>query len=236
MAPLLPKLTAQQHLTIVACYFPLITLLVSFMMSLILLSFSALPSYHFGQHWMLGWLACMVHLGALYVILLALGPKILPIVFMAYLTSNITAGFTEVEIEVMFYRVSYFFPFWHLISLNRFLYFGSYTRVYLHLPVVFAWFISSVILIPVLIRHNARKHDKRPQSSSILLTTSAAAGSGSSPDSTTITSEPQLLSSSSDEHMRDARDAHVPQVNNIATLAPLDSPAAVGQDSLHSHE
>ncbi|KAI8358766.1 hypothetical protein B0O80DRAFT_255569 [Mortierella sp. GBAus27b] len=85
----------------------------------------------------------------------------IPVIFIPAITTtfvfmNVIAVFHPVELMPPFYRWAYAMPFLNAVQLARYVLMGSYNRLIYNLPILFAWIIVPLTLLPLAIARQKR--------------------------------------------------------------------------------
>ncbi|KAG0348402.1 hypothetical protein BG004_005243 [Podila humilis] len=86
---------------------------------------------------------------------------LIPVVFIpsftiTFVVMNVIAVFNPVELMPSFYRWVYAMPFLNAVQMARFVLMGSYERLEYNLPILFAWIVVPVTLLPFAIARQKR--------------------------------------------------------------------------------
>ncbi|KAF9947944.1 hypothetical protein BGZ70_002431 [Mortierella alpina] len=81
---------------------------------------------------------------------------LIPIITTAFVIMNVIAVFHPVELMPPFYRWVYAMPFLNAVQTVRFVLLGSYNRLVYNLPILFAWVMVPITLLPFAITRQKR--------------------------------------------------------------------------------
>ncbi|KAF9284551.1 hypothetical protein BGZ68_004618 [Mortierella alpina] len=81
---------------------------------------------------------------------------LIPVITTAFVVMNVIAVFHPVELMPPFYRWVYAMPFLNAVQIVRFVLLGSYNRLVYNLPILFAWVMVPITLLPFAITRQKR--------------------------------------------------------------------------------
>ncbi|KAF9572205.1 hypothetical protein EC968_010142 [Mortierella alpina] len=81
---------------------------------------------------------------------------LIPIITTVFVVMNVIAVFHPVELMPPFYRWAYAMPFLNAVQTVRFVLLGSYNRLVYNLPILFAWVMVPITLLPFAITRQKR--------------------------------------------------------------------------------
>ena len=81
---------------------------------------------------------------------------LIPAITITFVVMNVIAVFHPVELMPPFYRWAYAMPFLNAVQLARYVLNGSYNRLGYNLPVLFAWIVVPLVLLPMAISRQKR--------------------------------------------------------------------------------
>ncbi|KAG0227203.1 hypothetical protein BGX31_007064 [Mortierella sp. GBA43] len=147
--------------TMVLLGFPLLVFLaaLSMMYSLLLLTFGVPFPDGATQFMSLfgGMLLLQCAVSALVLFLIYMIPVVyIPMFTMTFVIMNIIAVFNSVELMPVFYRWVYAMPFLNAVQMARYVLMGSYNRLKYNIPVLSAWILIPVVLLPFAISRQKR--------------------------------------------------------------------------------
>ncbi|GJJ75153.1 ABC-2 type transport system permease protein [Entomortierella parvispora] len=152
--------TASVRKTMVLLLGPLLVFLSSLSMaySLLLLIFGV-PFYSGAQFMSLfaGMLLLQSAVASLVLFLIFLIPvTVIPSITISFVVMNVIAVFNPVELMPGFYRWVYAMPFLNAVQIARYTLMGSYNRLNYNIPILFAWIIVPLTLLPFAIARQKR--------------------------------------------------------------------------------
>ncbi|KAG0198963.1 hypothetical protein BGX28_007686 [Mortierella sp. GBA30] len=80
----------------------------------------------------------------------------IPMITTTFVVMNVIAVFNPVELMPHFYRWVYAMPFLNAVQMVRFVLMGSYNRLAYNLPILFAWIMVPITLLPFAITRQKR--------------------------------------------------------------------------------
>ncbi|KAF9358771.1 hypothetical protein BGX34_008776 [Mortierella sp. NVP85] len=81
---------------------------------------------------------------------------LIPAITITFVVMNVIAVFHPVELMPPFYRWAYAMPFLNAVQLARYVLNGSYNRLEYNLPILFAWIVVPIVLLPMAISRQKR--------------------------------------------------------------------------------
>ncbi|KAK3821701.1 MAG: hypothetical protein J3Q66DRAFT_367385 [Benniella sp.] len=81
---------------------------------------------------------------------------LIPAITITFVVMNVIAVFHPVELMPPFYRWAYAMPFLNAVQLARYVLNGSYNRLGYNLPILFAWIVVPIVLLPMAISRQKR--------------------------------------------------------------------------------
>ncbi|KAF9934368.1 hypothetical protein BGZ67_003877 [Mortierella alpina] len=81
---------------------------------------------------------------------------LIPIITTAFVVMNVIAVFHPVELMPSFYRWAYAMPFLNAVQVVRYVLLGSYNRLVYNLPILFAWVMVPITLLPFAVTRQKR--------------------------------------------------------------------------------
>ncbi|KAG0253516.1 hypothetical protein BG011_006330 [Mortierella polycephala] len=146
--------------TIITLLLPLLLFLCSLSMaySVLLLVFGV-PFESVGQFMSLfmSILLLQAVVASLVLFLIFLIPVVfIPIITTTFVVMNVIAIFNPVELMPAFYQWVYAMPFLNAVQMARFVLMGSYNRLSYNLPILFAWIMVPITLLPFAITRQKR--------------------------------------------------------------------------------
>ncbi|KAG0223327.1 hypothetical protein BGW42_005981 [Actinomortierella wolfii] len=130
----------------------------SFVYSLLLLTFGV-PFNGLSQFLALfgSMLLLQCSVSALVLFLIFLVPVVyIPSITITYVIMNVIAVFNSVELMPTFYRWAYAMPFLNAVQMARYVLMGSYNRLASNIPIMFAWIVMPITLLPFAIARQKR--------------------------------------------------------------------------------
>ncbi|KAF9586010.1 hypothetical protein BGW38_010476 [Lunasporangiospora selenospora] len=146
--------------TMVILLVPLFAFLCSLSMAYsILLRIFGVPFNSIGQFMSLfaGMLLLQSAVASLVLFLIFLIPVVfIPSITITFVVMNVIAVFHPVELMPHFYRWAYAMPFLNAVQMARHVLMGSYGRLNYNLPILFAWIMVPITLLPFAIARQKR--------------------------------------------------------------------------------
>ncbi|KAG0259445.1 hypothetical protein DFQ27_004065 [Actinomortierella ambigua] len=100
-------------------------------------------------------LQCSVSAMVLFLIFLV--PVVyIPSITITYVIMNVIAVFNTVELMPVFYRWVHAMPFLNAVQMARYVLLGSYNRLATNVPILFAWIVVPIMLLPFAIARQKR--------------------------------------------------------------------------------
>ncbi|KAI1321296.1 hypothetical protein EDD11_006632 [Mortierella claussenii] len=105
----------------------------------------------------MGMLLLQSAVASLVLFLIFLIPVVfIPLVTITFVVMNVIAVFNPVDLMPTFYRWVYAMPFLNAVQMARYVLMGSYNRLNYNLPILFAWIIVPITLLPFAIARQKR--------------------------------------------------------------------------------
>ncbi|KAI7832482.1 hypothetical protein BC939DRAFT_104866 [Gamsiella multidivaricata] len=105
----------------------------------------------------MGMLLLQAAVASLILFLIFLIPvRYIPVITVTFVVMNMIAIFHPVELMPPFYRWVYAMPFLNAVQMARFVLTGSYNRLVYNLPILFAWILVPLTLLPFAIARQKR--------------------------------------------------------------------------------
>ncbi|KAF9974889.1 hypothetical protein BGZ73_001629 [Actinomortierella ambigua] len=80
----------------------------------------------------------------------------IPSITITYVIMNVIAVFNTVELMPTFYRWAHAMPFLNAVQMARYVLLGSYNRLAANVPILFAWIVLPIMLLPFAIARQKR--------------------------------------------------------------------------------
>ncbi|KAF9984809.1 hypothetical protein BGZ65_012539, partial [Modicella reniformis] len=152
--------SASVRRTMVLLLLPLFVFLFSFSMAYTVLLWGfGVPFESAGQFIFLfmGMLLLQSAVASLVLFLVFLIPVVfIPLITITFMVMNVIAVFHPVELMPLFYRWVYAMPFLNAVQLARYVLMGSYNQLAYNLPILFAWVLVPLTLLPFAITRQKR--------------------------------------------------------------------------------
>ncbi|KAF9360820.1 hypothetical protein BGX26_007582 [Mortierella sp. AD094] len=104
-----------------------------------------------------GMLLLQCSVAAMVLFLIFLIPVVfIPSITITFVILNVIAVFNPVELMPLFYRWVYAMPFLNAVQISRFVLMGSYNRLKYNIPVLSAWIMLPIVLMPFAIARQKR--------------------------------------------------------------------------------
>ncbi|KAF9436871.1 hypothetical protein BGZ76_002713 [Entomortierella beljakovae] len=104
-----------------------------------------------------GMLMLQCSVAAMVLFLIFLIPVVyIPTITITFVILNVIAVFNPVELTPMVYRWVYAMPFLNAVQIARFVLMGSYNRLTYNIPILTAWILLPIILLPFAIKKQKR--------------------------------------------------------------------------------
>ncbi|KAF9437516.1 hypothetical protein BGZ76_000390 [Entomortierella beljakovae] len=81
---------------------------------------------------------------------------LIPMITITFVVMNVIAVFNPVELMPGFYRWVYAMPFLNAVQMARYILMGSYNRLSYNIPILFAWILVPITLLPFAIARQKR--------------------------------------------------------------------------------
>ncbi|KAF8976572.1 hypothetical protein BGZ46_008154 [Entomortierella lignicola] len=105
----------------------------------------------------LGMLLLQAAVASLVLFLIFLIPvTFIPMITITFVVMNVIAVFKPVELMPGFYRWIYAMPFLNAVQMARYVLMGSYNRLSYNVPILFAWIVVPITLLPFAITRQKR--------------------------------------------------------------------------------